>query len=344
MNRRELLKAGLATPLLGSVMLGKSVEKSRKLIKPRRLRPGDTVAVVAPASGATADAFDRALASLAALGFKTRVGQYARGLKGFLSGTDKERLSDLHAAFEDKSVSAVWCLRGGSGSPRILPDVDYKLIARNPKVFIGYSDITAMHLAIHSRTGLVTFHGPGATSEMSDYTKSQLLGVISNPSDRFVIKLSDFNKAQASPLFHASVITPGKARGPLVGGNLSLLGALAGTPFGLKELKGRLLFMEDVNEPPYKVDRLLTQLRQSADLRSVAGIALGTFTNRTDAADEPAAPLLDVFKDRLGDLGVPVLYGLSFGHIRDQCTFPLGVEAELDTFAQTVTLLEPAVR
>lgn len=321
---------------------GKLIRKP-KMIKPKRLRPGDTIAIIAPASGATPEAFERALANVATLGLKAKVGKYARGSRDFLSGTDAERLHDLHWAFEDAEVNGVWCVRGGSGAPRLLPEINYSLIKKNPKIFVGYSDITALHLAISQQTGLVTFHGPVASSELSDYTKSHLVNSIMAPPANYKILPSEYNVAQASALFKPSVITPGKARGRLIGGNLSLLAAIAGTPYALKDVKGAILFAEDINEPPYKVDRLFTQLRQSCDMRSLAGVALGVFSSDKAATDADTAMTLRVLKDRLGDLGIPVISGLSIGHIRDQFTLPIGIEAELDTATATVTMLESPV-
>lgn len=329
-----------ALPILGRSVIGAAETKNQrpmKMIKPKRLALGDTVGVIAPSSGVSAEAFDKALASLAGLGFKTKVGKFAQGSSGFLSGTDKERLHDLHWAFSDADVDAVWCVRGGSGAPRLLPNVDYPLIKKNPKIFVGFSDITALHLAINQTTGLVTFHGPVGTSEFSDYTRTHVLNTLTKPTAHYKIGVSE--NAQAP-----TVIVPGKCRGRLTGGNLSLIGALAGTPYALRDLEGKILFIEDINEPPYKVDRLLTHLRQSTDRKRVAGIALGTFTNGGPLSDAPSTSLLSVLKDRLGDLGVPVVYGLSFGHIRDNCTLPLGIEAEVDASNATITLLETAVK
>lgn len=328
----------LAAPVFGK---NKLTEKS-KIIKPNRLKAGDTVAIIAPASGLTEESFDQAIKNLEALGLKVKVGKSARGVKGFLSATDKERLDDFHAAFADKQISAVWCARGGYGASRLLPAIDFKLIAKNPKILIGYSDITALHTAIFQKTGLVTFHGPVAASEYSDYTKFHVENVLMKPSAPYKISLSEYNLAQISNLFKPEIITAGKARGRLIGGNLSLLAALAGTPFALRDLKGKILFIEDVGEQPYRIDRMLTQLRQSLDLRSLAGIALGIFEDCNPRA-EGTQTLSDVLKDRLGDLGIPVFYGFSFGHIRDQFTLPVGIEAEFDTATATVTLLEKSV-
>lgn len=319
--------------------------KSHKLIKPKRLAIGDTIGIIAPASGAEPERFDAAIAMLEASGYKTKIGKYARGDRGIFSGTDKERLHDLMWAFTDKDVDAVWCIRGGDGAPRLLPDIDFGVIKKNPKIFIGYSDITSLHVAISQATGLVTFHGPGASSTFSDYTKKQCFDLLTRTAMPYKIGLAGGNieKGKMSPLFKTETITKGKCRGRLIGGNLSLLAALAGTPYALSNLKGKILFIEDVNERPYRIDRMLTQLRQSADLRSLTGVALGIFDGCNPPEGKPSQTAQDVIKDRLGDLGVPVIYGLSFGHIRDQCTFPVGIEAELDADSSTLTLLESAV-
>ncbi len=339
-----MIKGAALLPLIGgSALANTKMAGSPKIIKPQRLRAGDTIAIIAPSSGASAEAFERALANVATLGMKAKVGKYARGSNDFFSGTDKERLHDLHWAFSDKEINGVWCVRGGSGAPRLLPEIDYSLIKKNPKVFVGYSDITALHMAISQQTGLVTFHGPVASSELSDYTKANLVNVVMGGATDHRILTSEFNTAQTSALFKPNVITPGKARGRLIGGNLSLLAALAGTPYALRELKGAILCAEDINEPPYKVDRLFTQLRQSCDMRSLAGVALGVFSSSQSATDAETALTLKALKDRLGDLGIPVISGLSFGHIRDNCTLPFGVEALLDTATASITIAGSAV-
>ena len=341
MKRRDLLKGAAMLPLLTIPALGKK-SADLKIIKPQRLKMGDTVGVIAPASGLSRESFDKALQNLADLGFKTKVGKSARNVNGFLAGTDKERLDDIHWAFADKEIKAVWCVRGGYGASRLLPAIDYGLIKKNPKILIGYSDITALHTAIYQNCGLVTFHGTVAASVYSDYVKKHVAGTLMNPSAPYKIELSPDNLAKESNLFKTEVITKGKANGKLIGGNLSLLSALAGTPFGLKNLKGKILFMEDVGEQPYRIDRMLTQLLQSADLRSLAGIACGIFEDCNPKSKDTQS-LLDVLKDRLGNLEIPVIYGLSFGHIRDQFVLPVGIEAELDTENATMTFLETGV-
>lgn len=276
------------------------------------------------------------------LGFKVKLGKYATAINGFLAGTDAQRVEDIHWAFSDKEIDAIWCVRGGYGLSRILPQIDYRLIKRNPKVFIGYSDITALHLAIHQNTGLVTFHGPVASSTYSDYPKKHIVNTLMELVVPARIEISSDNAAKNTLLYKTEVITNGTARGRLIGGNLSLLSALAGTPYGLRIIKGKILFAEDVGEKPYRIDRMLTQLRQSVNLRDLAGIALGIFEG-CEAPDDKSQTVIDVVKDQLGGLGIPVIYGLSFGHIRDQFTLPIGVKAELDVQSASLTLLESGV-
>lgn len=340
MNRRELLKAAALLPFLSPAALaGRS---KSKIVKPKKLVAGDTVGIISPASPATAENFEKAVANIESYGLKPKIGKSARNRNGYLAGTDQERLDDLHAAFADKEVKGIWCVRGGYGAGRLLPQIDFRLIAKNPKVLIGYSDITALHLAISQNTGLVTFHGPDATTAPVEYTKKNALGVIMNPTAPYRIESSEFNRSNPAEHFKTQVISPGMARGRLTGGNLSLVSALAGTPFGLRDTKGKLLFLEDVGEQPYRIDRMLTQVRQSIDMRQLAGIALGIFED-CEAKSPGAQTLLDVIRDRLGDLGIPVIYGLSFGHIREQFTLPMGIEAELDTASASMTFLETAV-
>jgi muramoyltetrapeptide carboxypeptidase len=341
MKRRDFLKGMATIPFLATTMLSQKSTQT-KTIKPKRLKQGDKIAIIAPSSGVSQAEFDKAIKNMTDLGFKTKVGKYTQALNGFLAGTDKERLEDLHWAFADKEVSAIWCIRGGYGAGRFLPNLDFNLIKKNPKVFIGYSDITALHLAIYQNTGLVTFHGPVASSNYSEYTKKHVINVLSNPSAPYKIELSPDNIAKEGKEFKTEVISQGKARGKLIGGNLSLLTALAGTPYALKNTKGKILFIEDVGERPYRLDRMFVQLKQSLNLKELAGIALGVFAD-CDAPDDKSQTLIDIVKDQLGNLGIPVIYGLSFGHIRDQFTLPVGIEAEMNTENATIAFLETGV-
>jgi muramoyltetrapeptide carboxypeptidase len=349
MKRRTILRGATLLPFMGNssnetTELAVNQEFSnKKIIKPKRLKAGDTLGVIAPASALSEKVILRAIENLTSLGFKVKLGKNVREQKGYLAGTDEQRLEDLHWAFSDPEVDAVWCIRGGYGVTRILPKVDFKLIKRNPKIFIGYSDITALHIAIHQKTGLVTFHGPVGTSDYTDFTKPNVWNLLTNPTPQYKLVHSEENQKKDSNLFKSEVITAGKCRGQLIGGNLSLLSAMDGTPFALGDLKGKILFMEDIDERPYRVDRMLTQMLQSHDLSKLAGIALGIFEGCNPKPEENSLSLMECLKDRLGNLGIPVIYGLSFGHISNQYTLPVGIQAEMDTETGILTLLDSAV-
>ncbi|MFN5028689.1 MAG: LD-carboxypeptidase, partial [Burkholderiales bacterium] len=250
-------------------------------------------------------------------------------------------------------VDAIWALRGGSGASQMLPLIDYRLIRNNPKIFIGFSDITALHLAILKHSGLVTFHGPTAPGPtISDYSMTQLQAVLMHPRDQTTIYMSDANRVEAENAvpgaaeYKLRTLTPGVAEGRLIGGNLAVLSALIGTPYA-PDWRGALLFLEEIREAPYRIDRMLTQLKQAIPFNDAAGVMLGVFRRSIDAgatADgEPRLLLEQAIDDHFAGLRVPAVYGFSFGHITNNFTIPLGVRARLDTGAQTLTLLEAAV-
>jgi muramoyltetrapeptide carboxypeptidase len=318
--------------------------KNPKLIKPERLREGDLIGLMAPSSSVPQRKVDQAVESLTKLGFKIQLGKSILAERGYLAGTEKQRLDDLHEMFANPAIKGIWCVRGGYGAARLLPDVDFSIIKKNPKVFIGYSDITALHVAISQATGLVTFHGPVGTTDYTPYTVKHLKATIQNPTSPYLIELCEDLKLNPSNLFKTEVITSGKATGRLTGGNLSLLSSAAGTKFGLQSLKGKLLFIEDIDERPYRVDRMLTQLLQSTDIHKASGIILGIFDGCNPKPEELSLSLIDCLKDRLGNLGIPCMYGFSFGHITSQCTLPMGIEAEMDADKGTIRFLETAVK
>lgn len=314
------------------------------LIKPPRLRRGDLVGLVAP-GGYTSDAsIQTAVQHIEALGFRARPGHYLREVWGNYGGTVAARIADLHAMLRDPEVKAIWAIRGGSGCISLLKHLDYALIRRHPKVLLGYSDITALHLAILRHAGLVTFHGPVASSTPSDYSTEHLLAVLTEPRPSYTIPMSAENarRAISEPQYAIRTVHGGVATGPLVGGNLSLLSALAGTPYAA-DFRDSLLFVEEVNEEPYRIDRWMTQLDLSGGFERAAALIVGVCENCGPQGDGPSLTLDETLDVHLQPLNVPAVSGYSFGHIRNQCTLPLGVRARLDTAAQTLTLLEPAV-
>ncbi|MDQ1468914.1 MAG: muramoyltetrapeptide carboxypeptidase, partial [Bryobacterales bacterium] len=260
---------------------------------------------------------------------------------GYLAGTAQQRVDDLHAMFSDPAIQAVFCIRGGYGSAQMLDKLDYNLIRANPKIFLGYSDITALHTAIGKRTGLVTFHGPVSLSHLTEWSERHLRAALFQT--RAIGELT--NPPEGNPLragHSLRTVRGGKARGPLTGGNLTLLSTTLGTPFDI-ETAGRILLMEDIGEDIYRIDRMFTQLRLAGKLQTAAGIVVGECKDCPPPNHDSAYSLGEVIDYLLGDLNIPVLYGLSFGHTIDQVTLPLGAVAQLDADKQTLTVEEPGV-
>ena len=346
MRRRSFnrsLAAGLAALAVPSFSKANtSCKKKKRLLKAKRLQAGDTIGLISPGSTASDESFEKAVNNLKGLGFKLKYAKNVRAKYGYLAGTDQQRLDDLHSMFADQEVDGIWCVRGGYGCGRLLPHIDYKLIRKNPKVLIGYSDITALIQAIFVKTGLVCFHGPVGTSDFTDYSLGQIKSILMQPRKEHLIPFYNNEKAKEDDTFKYEVIRAGVARGKLAGGNLSLISSLVGTPFDW-DVKGKLLFIEDVGEKPYRIDRMLTQVLQSQNLKQAAGIILGVFADCKAKDLDNSLSLMDTLKGQFSDLGIPVAYGFSFGHISNQCVFPVGIEAEFDTSKQIVRLLDSAV-
>ncbi|MGK5027005.1 S66 peptidase family protein [Janthinobacterium sp. RB2R34] len=318
--------------------------QAHPLIKPARLRQGDLVALVAPAGLLDEDDITRAISNIESLGLRVTLGTHIRAVHGNYAGTVQQRLDDLHAAFRDPQVKAVWAIRGGSGCISLLAHIDYKMIRANPKILIGYSDITALHLAIHRHTGLVTFHGPVASSTFSDYTVTHLQAVLMQPQEQYTIPmaLENHRRAQTQPNFTIRTVHGGQATGRLTGGNLCMVSALAGTPYAA-EFEQRIVFLEEINEAPYRVDRMLYQLDLASKLSSAAALMLGVFMHCEAEEGGSSLTLEQTVDQHLLPLTATAVAGYSFGHIRDQFTLPMGILATLDAERQTLTLLEAAV-
>lgn len=283
-------------------------------ITARALQPGDIIGVVAPASPFPLQEMARGLSVLHAMGFATRLAEGLFDSKGFLAGEDGDRVAQLHAMFADDAVRAIICARGGYGALRILTALDYDLLRAHPKRFIGFSDTTALHQAIYLKTGLGTYHGPMvSTLARADVATREslqhvLLGTVPAPV------ISDQHR----------VIHPGRARGVLVGGNLATIASLIGTPFAMR-YRGCILFLEETGERPYRIDRMLVQLKLAGSLEGLAGLVLGSFTD-CGVAKEIDAIMRQLFDDH----PIPIMAGVAAGHGPSNLTLPLGVPAELD--------------
>ena len=341
MTRRGFLETlGMATAL------PLTAASERKLIRPKALRPGDTVGLITPSSYVS-DPDRLALAERTAryFGLVPKFGKNVRKRDGYLGGGIEDRVEDLHAMFRDPEVKAVFAIRGGYGAAQLLDALDYDLIRSHPKIFLGYSDITALHLAIQKRAGLMTFHGPIALSRFTPYTQTYFrkalfetepLGRITNPPDSDPLRPAHILRA----------VRPGRARGPLIGGNLTLISTTMGTPYEI-ETSGRILFLEDVDEQPYSIDRMLTQLRLAGKLSGAAGIIFGECQDCRPRDFKPSyestLSVGEVVDEILGRLRVPVLSGLTIGHTDDQLTLPLGVMAELNAEKGELVIEEAGV-
>jgi muramoyltetrapeptide carboxypeptidase len=301
-------------------------------MKPSAWEKGDTIGIVAPAGPVEQEELLRGIEIVESLGLTVKLGKHVYDKYGYLAGSDADRAADLNQMFRDDEVKGIICARGGYGSGRIADLVDYQLIKQKPKVLLGYSDITYLHTSIRQRTGLVTFHGPMVASDMgeSDFAKRSydLLQQFFTPTD--VVYTSAISPLEA--------IVHGKAVGPLVGGNLSLLISTLGTPDEI-DTAGKLLLLEDIEEPPYRVDSMLNQLKQAGKLESANGIIIGDF--RTSLPEDPENLLSydQVFVDYLTELQKPVMKGFRIGHCNPNITVPLGTEATMDTEAKVLHVM-----
>ncbi len=298
------------------------------LIKPHALRPGDTIAIAAPASPFDQKAFEGGISVLKSMGYQVKIPESIFRAQGYLAGSDAQRAELLMNLFADESVKAIVCARGGFGSMKLLPLLDFEAILAKPKILVGFSDITTLLVAIYQQCGIVTFHGPLVTSlgKGSEKTVSALMDAIS------------LHKPLVLTPSKPVVLNAGQASGPVIGGNLATLTHLMGTPYE-PAFEHHLLFLEDRGEALYRVDRMLSQLHLSGRLKGVAGIILGTF--------EECGSLEDVYavvEEAFRHMGIPVLAGFELGHGTENITVPVGLHADLDTDDASLRFREPAVR
>ncbi|HSO58947.1 MAG TPA: LD-carboxypeptidase [Paenisporosarcina sp.] len=300
-------------------------------IKPARLKKGDTIGIVAPASPLyNKSDLVRGIKTLEEWGYKVIVGEHVNARNEYLAGTDEQRASDINSMFENDQVDAIFVTQGGYGSARLLRHINFDLIKKNPKIFIGYSDITAIHLAIQKLTGLVSFHGPGMAGfnpeELSDYRKNQLFKALLMEEPIGEIELADKKK-------WINIINPGEARGEMVGGNLSLICSSLGTPYEI-ETEGKILFFEELDTEPWVIDHMLSHLINAGKLQKAAGIVIGECKDCVPYTHHPGFPvtfsLEDLLEEYIKPLNIPAIYGLPLGHTKDLATIPLGVQGFLD--------------
>jgi muramoyltetrapeptide carboxypeptidase len=328
-------------------------------IFPKALAAGDTIMFIAPAGNLDKPRNQLAKKRLEELGFNVRFPKSLFRKRGYLAGTDEQRAAEIMAAFRDPEVDAIFPGTGGYGTTRIVDDLDYQAIQRNPKILVGFSDITGLHIAITQKTGLVTFHSPnpqyglGSDDNLYPWAARWFWRALlakeygSEPGYSILVKPTAAQLSKEYALYYgvptAVTMVPGTARGRLIGGNLSVIHALMGTPFEI-QTDGKILFLEDVGEDPYRIDRMLSTLKLSGKFDHVAGIILGHFTRRKD--EEPWSDdwsMNNVLDDFFAKLGVPVLNQFPIGHVPYNTTLPVGAAAELNATAGTIRLLENPV-
>ncbi len=339
-NRRHFLKAAgimaAASLLSPTNVLATAFPPQAARLKPQALKPGDTIAISSPA-GAVWDAAQVETFSniLKGFGFKVVLGKTLGEKYGYFAGTDELRAGELNSLFADKSIKGIFCMKGGWGCARLLDKLDFELIKRNAKVLIGFSDITTLLVAITAKTGLVTFHGPVGNSGWNAWTSSVFKSVVMNNDGLPLFS----NPSTEEPFV---TINPGKARGELIGGNLTVIASLMGTMY-LPDWKGKILFLEEVKEEPYSIDRLLTQLKLCGVLDAISGFVFGRCAKCLAEEPQKAFTFQEVLSQHLKPLGIPAFYGAMIGHIENKLTVPLGIQAEVDANQGSIQLLETAV-
>lgn len=330
MKRTDFLKS-LGTVSVAPWIVGSSGKSKKRLIKPARLKRGDKVGLTAPAGIVfNDDDYIRMRQVLAEFGLRSVFGSNVKNRHGYLAGTDRERAENLNQMFVDPDINGIIAVRGGWGCARMLPFLNFKAIARNPKVYCGFSDNTTLHHAFTAYCGMVSFHGPNGTSEWTNLTRQSFKSVI-----------MEAEKSSYHSVSRADTITPGKATGRLIGGNLTILTTTLGTSYQ-PDFENALLFIEDIGERSYKIDRMLAHLKHAGALDQLAGFIFGKCTD-CGAGPQPTFSVREVINQHIKPLNVPAIFNADIGHEDDNFTLPMGIEAELDADGGIINLLEPGV-
>lgn len=315
-------------------------EYNMNILKPAKLKKGDTIGIISPASRPKdLTRIDRGIKYLESLGYKVKEGKSARNSYGYLAGTDEERVNDLHDMFSDKNVKAIFCTRGGYGTPRLLSKINYNIIKKNPKIFVGYSDTTALQMAFFKKAGLVTFSGPMVAVEMYDkidpFTEENFWAMITSSAKYGTLKNPDGEKFES--------VNKGSGTGRLLGGNLSLILTVYGTPY-CPSFKDSILIFEDVDEEPYRVDRYLSQLVNGKVLEEINGMIIASMTDcGPTERTQPTLTLEQVLNDYYKYIKAPVITNFVYGHIPRKNTIPFGIKTKVDAKLKEIKILEGCV-
>lgn len=347
LTRRNFLKTVAATTAVSTFTqpLNLVQAANSKLIKPPRLKPGSVVGIVSPASATfVREELDIVQDAVRALGLVPQLAPHVLDKYGYFAGKDTDRAADINQLFADPKVAAILPIRGGWGCSRILPYLDYKVIQENPKIIVGFSDITALLVAINAKTGLVTFHGPnGLTSWRTQQTESFRKVLFAGEKLTFKNHKDPIDNDRLMQVkYRIRTINPGFVRGRLIGGNLSVFSTLVGSPY-LPNLKGAILFLEEVEENIYRIDRFLTHLKLAGVLKQISGFIFGQCPGCTPGNDYGSLTLEQVLSDHIKPLNIPAWHGATIGHMENILTLPIGSQVEINANFGTITMLESAV-
>lgn len=344
LTRRHLLHFAAASTLALPFKVATGAAE-RPLIKPPRLKTGAVVGIISPASATfVQEELDIVIDAVRGLGLVPKLAPHARDRYGYLAGTDTERAADINQFFQDKQIAALLPIRGGWGCSRILPYLDYQIIHQNPKIIIGFSDITSLILGINARSQLVTFHGPNGLTSWRKPQTEYFRRVLFNGELVTFVNSKDGDDADRLMQVKNRIqtITPGKARGKLIGGNLSVLSGIVGSPY-LPNMAGAILFLEDTGENIYRLDRLMTHLKIAGVFDKLAGFIFGQCPGCTPDADYGSLTLEEVVWGHIQPLKIPAFYGAAIGHLENIVTLPIGLNVEIDATKGAIAMLEPAV-
>lgn len=319
----------------------KKYPEPKSKILPPALKKGDLIGLVTPGSPITEEQLEEAIQRIEGLGYRSYYQKSVLSGYGYFAGKDQERADELMHMFSNKEVKGIWCVRGGYGSIRILNLIDFQKIAQNPKVFIGYSDITALLTSVYERCGLITFHGPLGVSDFNEFSVVSMEKVLVDPVKKYKYPYKREAGTEENPEFDRYTIRGGKAVGELIGGNISVLDSMIGSRFE-PNFEGKVVYLEEIEEKTYKVDKMLFHLLEATNLKKAAGIVMGVMGD-CNTGEAPTLSLKEAIGDLLEPLEIPVSYGLSFGHIKEIVTLPNGIRARLNADKNSLKLLEKTV-
>lgn len=344
-TRRKFFSTGISAAILGMLPYRlspqeKLITTESKTILPKALKKGDTIGLIAPGYAFPQKVLQETVETIIDLGYKPYYTEQLLNRHGYFSNTDENRAGDINHMFRNPKVDVILCIRGGYGCTRLMELIDYDLILKNPKALIGFSDVTALLNGIHQTTGLVTYHGPVGSTLNHSYTINQFKEIVTGKTALPVIKNAPLEtKQKYNPEYERYTITPGSATGVICGGSLTLINALIGTPHEI-DFTNKLVFIEDIDEAPYRIDRMLTQLIEGKTFKNAAAVIFGVCAGCNESTNPNSFTLKEVLVDLIQPLGMPAAYGMSFGHIKQNFTFPIGINASFETEKMTITLLE----